>query len=76
MLTVKKGDDEIKRGRQKKGPFADVLWILETEQGLSRILDRKDIYISEFRIIHGLPQMEIANPGKLQERGRKFWVLN
>jgi hypothetical protein len=72
MLTIKKGDNKIKRGRQKKGLFADVLRILKTEQRLSRTLDRKDIYISEFRIIHGLPQMETTSPGKLQERGRKI----
>jgi len=39
---------------------------------LSGTLDRKDINISEFRIIHGFPQMETASPGKLQERGRKI----
>jgi len=72
MLTIKEGDNEIKRGGQKKGLFTDVLWILKAEQGLSRILDRKDTDISEFRIIHGLPQKEKATPGKLQERGRKI----
>jgi hypothetical protein len=76
MLTIKKGDNEIKRGRQKKGLFADVLGILKTEQGLSRILDRKDIDISEFGMIHRLPQMEIANPGKLKKGETKFGVLN
>jgi hypothetical protein len=53
MLTIKKGDDEIKRGRQKKSLLADALRILETEQGLSRTLDWKDINISEFGTIHG-----------------------
>jgi hypothetical protein len=52
MLAIKKGDDEIKRGRQKKGLFADVLWILKTEHRLFRTLDWKDIDISELRIIH------------------------
>jgi hypothetical protein len=76
MLAVKKGDDEIKRGRQEKGLFTDVLRVLKTKKGLSRTLDRKDIYISESRLIHRLPQMKTAIPGKLQERGRKFWILN
>jgi len=52
MLTVKKGHNEIKRGGQKKGFFADVLWILKAEHGLSRTLDWEDIYVSEFGIIH------------------------
>jgi hypothetical protein len=52
MLAIKKGDDEIKRGRQKKGLFTDVLWVLKTKKALFRTLDRKDIDISELRIIH------------------------
>jgi hypothetical protein len=73
MLTIKEGNNEIKRGRQKKGLFTDVLWILKAEQGLSRILDRKDTDISEFRIIHRLPQIETTSPGKLQKGEEKFW---
>jgi len=61
MLTIKTGDDEIKRGRQKKGLFADVLWILKADQRLSRTLDWKNIYISEFRIIQRLPQVKTAS---------------
>jgi hypothetical protein len=71
MLTIKKGDNEIKRRRQKKGLFADVLWILKAEHRLSRTLDWKDIDTSEFRIIHRLPQIETASLGKLQ-KGEKF----
>jgi hypothetical protein len=52
MLTIKKGDNEIKRGGQKKGFFADVLRILKAEHRLSRALDREDIYVSKFGIIH------------------------
>jgi hypothetical protein len=52
MLTVKKGDNEIKRGRQEKGFIADVLWILKAEHRLSGTLDWEDIYVSEFGIIH------------------------
>ena len=59
MLTVKKGDNEIKRGRQEKGFFADILRILKAEHRLSGTLDWEDIYVSEFGIIHerapGLP---------------------
>jgi hypothetical protein len=61
MLTIEKGDNEIKRGRQKKGFFADVLWILKTDHRLSRTLDWKNIDISEFRIIHRLPQVNSAS---------------
>jgi hypothetical protein len=35
MLTVEKGNDEIERKWHKEGLFADVLWILKTEQGLT-----------------------------------------
>jgi hypothetical protein len=52
MLAIEKGDDEIKRGRQKKGLFTDVLRVLKTKKALSRTLDWKDIDISELRIIH------------------------
>jgi hypothetical protein len=52
MLTVKKGDNEINGGRQKKGFLADMLWILKAEHGLPRILDWENIYVSEFGIIH------------------------
>jgi hypothetical protein len=52
MLAIKKGDDEIKRGRQKKSLFTDVLWVLKTKKALFRTLDRKDIDISELGIIH------------------------
>jgi hypothetical protein len=52
MLAIKKGDDEIKRRRQKKGLFADVLWILKTEQCLSRTLDWKDVDGSKLRVVH------------------------
>jgi hypothetical protein len=72
MLTIKKGDNEIKRRRQKKGLFADVLWILKAEHRLSRTLDWKDIDTSELRIIHRLPQIETVSLGKLQ-KGEKFW---
>jgi hypothetical protein len=71
MLTIKKGDNEIKRGRQKKGLFADVLWILKAEHRLSRTLDWKDIDTSELRIIHRLPQIETTIPGKLQKGEEK-----
>jgi hypothetical protein len=76
MLPVKKGDNEIKRGRQKKGLLADVLLILEAEHGLSRTLGRKDIDTSELRIIHRLPQIETASPGKLQKGEENFGVSN
>jgi hypothetical protein len=72
MLAIKKGDNEIKRGRHEKGLFADVLWILKAEHRLSRTLDWKDIDTSELRIIHRLPQIETVSPGKLQ-KGEKFW---
>jgi hypothetical protein len=52
MLAIKKGDDKIKRGRQKKGLFTDVLWVLKAKKALARTLDRKNIDISELRIIH------------------------
>jgi hypothetical protein len=52
MLTVKEGDNEINQRRQKKSFLADVLWILKAKHRLSRILDRKDIDISELGIIH------------------------
>jgi len=52
MLAIEKGDNEIKRGWQKNGFFADVLWILKAEHSLSRTLDWEDIYVSEFGIIH------------------------
>jgi hypothetical protein len=58
MLPIKKRNNEIKRGRQKKGLFTDVLWILKTEQGLSRILDWKDIDRSEFGKVHRQPLMK------------------
>jgi len=61
MLTIKKGDDEIKRRRQKNSLFADVMRILKTEQSLSRILDWENIDISEFRIIQRLPQVKTAS---------------
>jgi hypothetical protein len=64
MLTIEKGDNEIKRGRQKKSFFADVLWILKTDHRLSRTLDWKNIDISEFRIIHGWPQIGNSISGK------------
>jgi len=52
MLAVKEGDDEIKRGRQKKSLFADVLWVLKAEECLPGILNREDIDVPEFRVIH------------------------
>jgi hypothetical protein len=52
MLAIKKGDDKIKRGWQKKDLFTDVLWVLKTKKALARTLDRKNIDISELRIIH------------------------
>jgi hypothetical protein len=52
MLAVKEGDDEIKRGRQEKSLFADVLRILKAEERLPGILDREDIDVPEFREIH------------------------
>jgi hypothetical protein len=52
MLAIKKADDEIKRGRQKKGLFTDVLWVLKTKKALFRTLDWKNIDISELRMIH------------------------
>jgi hypothetical protein len=61
MLTIKKGDDEIKRRRQKNSLFADLMRILKTEQSLSRILDLENIDISEFRIIHRLAQAKTAS---------------
>jgi len=76
MFAIKKGDDEIKSRRQKKSLLTDVLRVLKTKKGLSGSLDRKDIDISEFGMIHRLPQMEIANPGKLKKGETKFGVLN
>jgi hypothetical protein len=64
MLTIEKGDNEIKRGGQKKGFFADVLWILKTDHRLSRTLDWKNIDISEFRVIHEWPQIGNSISGK------------
>jgi hypothetical protein len=46
MLTIKKGNDEIKGRGQKNSLFADVMRILKTEQSLSRILDWENIDIS------------------------------
>ena len=65
MLAIKKGDDKIERGWQKKRLLTDVLGVLKTKKGLSGTLDWKDIDISEFRLIHRLPQMKTAIPGKL-----------
>jgi hypothetical protein len=52
MLAIKEGDDEKKRGGQKKGFFADVLRILEAQESLPRILDWKGVNVSEFGVIH------------------------
>jgi hypothetical protein len=52
MATVKKGKDEMKRGRQKESFVADILRVLKTEHGLPRHPDGKDIYISELGKIH------------------------
>jgi len=35
MLAIKKGENEMEGRWQKKGPFADVLRILKTEQDLT-----------------------------------------
>ena len=64
MLTVKKGDNEIKRGGQEKGFFADVLRILKAEHCLSRTVDRKNIYASEFGIIHEMAPDRDPDPGQ------------
>jgi len=64
MLAIKKGDNKIKRGRQKKGFSADVLWILKTDHSLPRTLDWKNIDISKFRKIHEWPQIESSISGK------------
>jgi hypothetical protein len=53
MATIEEGDDEVKRRGQKEGLVANILRVLKTEQGLARLLNRKDNYISEFGKIHG-----------------------
>jgi P2-related tail formation protein len=52
MAAIEEGDDEVKRRGQKEGLVANILRILKTEQGLTRHLNRKDIYISELGEIH------------------------
>jgi hypothetical protein len=72
MLPIKKGNNEIKGGRQKKGLFADILWILKAEHRLSRTLGWIVIDTSKFRIIHRYPQIETASSGKLQKGEEKI----
>ena len=52
MLPVKKGNNEIKRGGQEKGFFADILRILKAKQGLSGTLDWEDIDGSKLGVVH------------------------
>jgi hypothetical protein len=51
------------------------LWVLKTKKALPGTLDWKDIDTSEFRIIHEMPQIKTAIPGKLQ-KGEKLGVFN
>jgi hypothetical protein len=53
MTTIEEGDDEVKRRGQKEGLVTNILRVLKTEQGLARLLNRKDNYISELGKIHG-----------------------
>jgi hypothetical protein len=52
MLTVKKGDNEIDDGRQEESVLADILRVLEANQGLSRTPDWEDIDASKPGVIH------------------------
>jgi hypothetical protein len=76
MLAIKKGDDKIERGWQKKRLLAYVLRVLKTKKGLTGTLDWKNIDVSEFRTVHALPQMENENSGGLRYGETKSWSFN
>jgi len=70
MQAIKKGDNEIKRGGQEKGFWADVLWILKADHGLPGILDREDVDSSKFGVIHEKAPDLTHESGKKMVKGK------